>query len=128
MNYDFRAWDKVNNKMVYEIGLDYNQNVYFDGEWHPAKDYEIMLGINKRDSYFKEIYIGDYVLDEDGDLLLAEWDEVEFCLEFKCLTGIVKNDLFYIDSLVGIEVVGNIKESDIEQLKKKYERNSNEEN
>lgn len=104
---EFRAWDKVNEKMV-DVDLIGSKVLKVkNSEWENLEDYELLLYINHQDKHGRKIFTGDIIECEEGWLWVVEYDEKRLAIRIKNQFG----ETMYLDDMIGIlkdcEVKGN---------------------
>lgn len=119
----FRAWDKLKNKMIYNIENEFEEKItlgvdcfgyYLDEE----SGFEVMQYTGLKDKNGKEIYEGDIVKTHEGHLMTVIWQDNGFKLMFKFKRTYqgesyteTKKDISLNgsnDKRWGCEVIGNI--------------------
>jgi len=105
----FRAWDKENKEMVEVELLGKRVLLCKNGEWENIEDFEVMQFTGLCDKNNREIYEGDVLKNDYGELWVVVWEGTGFMLSFN---GDSKNiysvNEYYFSSC---EVIGNIYEN-----------------
>ena len=84
----FRAWDKEEKEMIYDVQNTYDFTCNGSGAMEPSlkdvledKDrYEVMQFVNLHDFEDKELYTGDISRDEKGRVYVVYYSEGGFCM------------------------------------------------
>ena len=104
----FRAWDKINKIMIYDLELIYEN--YIDN----FRGFKWMQFIGLKDKNRKEIYSGDILnWDNKCTILIKEKDELGFYYEVLTQKdkNVVSFDIRFYRSEESAEIIGNIYEN-----------------
>lgn len=109
----FRGWDKTKDNMVYDIQNEFEESITLGmdsfGYYLKDDDFEIMQYTGLKDRNGKEIYEGDIVKDNFGDIYEVVFEKYMFNLKGFCNSCFDYPTIAFSEGV--FEVISNIYEN-----------------